>query len=62
MDTIVCDWGLTMAGVERAEHVYLYAVGAVDASTRAGYLDLAYRLGRDFSLPPGTDGGTARPD
>ncbi len=27
MDTIVCDWGLTMAGVQRAEHVYLYAVG-----------------------------------
>ena len=59
MDTIICDWGLTMAGVERAEHVYLYAVGAVNASTRAGYLDLAYRLGREFSLPPDSGGGTA---
>ena len=49
MDTVVCDWGLTMAGVREAEHVYLYAVGAVDAATRAGYLDRSYRLGRDFA-------------
>lgn len=55
MDTIVCDWGLTMAGVKEAEHVYLYAVGAVDAATRAGYLDLAYRLGRDFAVRRGPD-------
>ena len=62
MDTILCDWGLRMAGVEEAEHVYLYAVSAVDHATRAGYLDLAYRLGRDFSpergpAEPATDGG-----
>lgn len=56
MDTIICDWGLTMAGVERAEHVYLYAVGAVDDATRAGYLDSAYRLGRDFALRPDSAG------
>jgi NAD(P)H dehydrogenase (quinone) len=49
MDTIVCDWGLKMAGVREAEHVYLYAVGAVDAATRGGYLDLAYTLGREFA-------------
>ncbi len=49
MDTILCDWSLKMAGVKEAEHVYLYAVGAVDESTRLGYLDLAYRLGRDFA-------------
>jgi NAD(P)H dehydrogenase (quinone) len=49
MDTVLCDWGLRMAGVEEAQHVYLYAVGAVDDATRLGYLDLAYRLGRDFS-------------
>jgi NAD(P)H dehydrogenase (quinone) len=55
MDTIVCDWGLTMAGVRRAEHVYLYAVGAQDAATRTGYLDLSYRLGRDFALGRGSD-------
>jgi NAD(P)H dehydrogenase (quinone) len=49
IDAILCDWGLKMAGVKKAEHVYLYAVGAVDPATRLGYLDLAYRLGRDFA-------------
>ncbi len=52
-DTILCDWGLKMAGVKEAQHVYFYAVGAVDDSTRLGYLDLAYRLGREFALDPG---------
>jgi NAD(P)H dehydrogenase (quinone) len=56
MDTIICDWGLTMAGVKNAEHVLLYAVSAVDAATRAGYLDHAYRIGRDFSLPAAPQG------
>ena len=54
MDTILCDWCLKMAGVKEAEHVYLYAVGAVDESTRLGYLDLAYRLGRDFAPGDGS--------
>ncbi len=49
VDTVICDWGLKMAGVKEAEHVYLYAVSAVDQATRLGYLDLAYRLGRDFA-------------
>jgi len=49
MDTIVCDWGLKMAGVKETEHVYFYAVGAVDRVTRLGYLDLAHSLGRDFA-------------
>jgi NAD(P)H dehydrogenase (quinone) len=51
MDTIICDWGLSMAGVKEAEHVYFHAVSAVDDATRAGYLDVAYGLGRDFSAP-----------
>ena len=38
-----------MAGVKEAQHVYFYAVAAVDRDTRMDYLDLAYRLGRDFS-------------
>ncbi|HMN99248.1 MAG TPA: NAD(P)H-dependent oxidoreductase [Miltoncostaeaceae bacterium] len=59
MDTIVCEWGLEMAGVKKAEHVYLYAVLAVDAATRAGYLDLAYRLGRDFADARGAGDTTA---
>lgn len=48
MDTVLLDWGLKMAGVERAEHVYLYAVVAADDEKRRHYLDHAYRLGRDF--------------
>ena len=52
MDTITCDWGLKMAGVREAEHVYFYAVGAVDQTTRLEYLEHAYRLGRDFALAP----------
>jgi NAD(P)H dehydrogenase (quinone) len=53
VDTVLCDWGLKMAGVKDTEHVYLYAVSAVDEDTRLGYLDLAYRLGRDFALHHG---------
>jgi NAD(P)H dehydrogenase (quinone) len=53
IDAILCDWGLEMAGVAESEHVYLHAVGAVDAETRVGYLDLVRRLARDF--PAGRD-------
>ena len=49
IDAILCDWGLKMAGVREAHHIYLYAVGAVDHATRLGYLDLAYRLGTNFA-------------
>lgn len=48
VDTVICDWGLKMAGVKQAEHVYLYAVVAADDAKRSEYLDQAYRLGRDF--------------
>lgn len=48
MDTVLCDWGLEMAGVKQAEHVYFYAVLAADDEGRRAYLDQAYRLGKDF--------------
>lgn len=48
MDTILCDWGLKMAGVQQAEHVYFYAVQAVGDGIRREYLDTAYRLAKDF--------------
>jgi len=48
MDTVLCDWGLRMAGVKEAEHVYFYAVLAVGDEQRRAYLEEAYRLGRDF--------------
>jgi NAD(P)H dehydrogenase (quinone) len=48
MDTVLCDWGLTMPGVKDAYHVYFHAVIAADNERRRAYLDEAYRLGRDF--------------
>jgi NAD(P)H dehydrogenase (quinone) len=48
MDTVICDWGLKMAGVKEAEHKYFYAVVAADDERRRSYLDEAYRLAMDF--------------
>jgi hypothetical protein len=48
MDTVLCDWGLEMAGVQEARHVYFYAVLAVGDETRREYLETAYRLGKEF--------------
>jgi NAD(P)H dehydrogenase (quinone) len=48
VDTVLCDWGLKMAGVKEAQHAYLYAVLAVDDERRRAYLDEAYRLAKDF--------------
>jgi NAD(P)H dehydrogenase (quinone) len=48
MDTVICDWGLKMAGVKEAEHKYFYAVVAADDDQRRAYLDQAYRLARAF--------------
>lgn len=57
------------SGIRDGGHVHevdphLYAVGAVDAVTRGGYLDLAYTLGRDFAgthvpgAPAAVEGGS----
>jgi NAD(P)H dehydrogenase (quinone) len=59
VDNILCDWSLHMAGVKHTEHVYLYAVSAVDQQTRLGYLDLAYQLGKDFARPSAAQPVTA---
>ncbi|HXD55522.1 MAG TPA: NAD(P)H-dependent oxidoreductase [Solirubrobacteraceae bacterium] len=48
MDTVICDWGLKMAGVKDARHVYLHAVVAAGDERRREYLDEAYLLARDF--------------
>lgn len=48
MDTVLCSWGLRMAGVKEAQHKYFYAVVAADDEQRRGYLEEAYRLGRGF--------------
>jgi NAD(P)H dehydrogenase (quinone) len=48
MDTVLCEWGLKMAGVKEAHHAYFYAVVAAGDEGRRAYLQEAYRLGRDF--------------
>lgn len=48
MDTILCDWGLKMAGVQEARHVYFHAVQSVGEAVRREYLETAYRLAKDF--------------
>ena len=50
MTRIIDDWGLRYPGVKNVEHVYFYGVGAVDAETRQGYLERAYKLGKEYCL------------
>jgi NAD(P)H dehydrogenase (quinone) len=49
MERIIDDWGLRYPGVKRVERVYFYRAAIADEPTRRGYLDTAYRLGREFS-------------
>lgn len=44
----VVDRSLKMCGIPRVEHVFLYSVSSVDNETRKGYLQRAYRLGKEF--------------
>ena len=46
MTTIIDNWGLRYPGVKNVQHIYFYAVR--DANSQ-GYLQQAYRLGKDFS-------------
>ena len=48
MEKKIDDWSLRYPGVQQVEHVYLYSVLAVDDETRKRYLELAYRLGKEF--------------
>lgn len=48
MRTLVDEYALVYPGVKSVEHVYFYAVHGADDATRRGYLDRAYRLGRNF--------------
>jgi NAD(P)H dehydrogenase (quinone) len=49
MTRIIDDWGLRYPGVKKVEHVYFYGVSATDDKTRRGYLERAYKLGKDFA-------------
>lgn len=48
IERLVDDFGFRYPGIEQVEHVYFYAVGAVDEATRRDYLQQAYRLGHEF--------------
>jgi NAD(P)H dehydrogenase (quinone) len=45
---LIDDWHLRFPGVQEVDHVYFYAVGAVDDQTRKEYLAEAYRHGKEF--------------
>jgi NAD(P)H dehydrogenase (quinone) len=48
MKTLIDDFGFRYPGIKNVEHVYFYAVSAVDAATRREYLQQAYCLGKEF--------------
>ena len=48
MQLLVDEFCLRYPGVKHVEHEYFYAVHGADDATRRGYLERAYRLGREF--------------
>ena len=50
MKRLIDDFGFRYPGVKKVEHIYFYSVSAVSAEVRRGYLQEAYRLGKEFSL------------
>jgi NAD(P)H dehydrogenase (quinone) len=48
MTTLIDEYALRYPGIKRVEHEYFYAVHGADHATRRGYLERAYRLGREF--------------
>ena len=57
IERLVDDFGFRYPGIEQVEHVYFYAVGAVDEETRREYLQQAYRLGHEFESSLVSTGG-----
>ena len=49
MTRMIDDWGLRYPGVKKVEHVYFYRVSVADEALRQGYLDRAYKLGKEYS-------------
>ena len=60
IERLVDDFGFRYPGIETVEHVYFYAVGAVDDVTRRDYLQQAYRLGQMFEPSLTTAEGAER--
>jgi NAD(P)H dehydrogenase (quinone) len=48
MKLLVAEYCLRYPGIKAVEHVLFHAVHGADDVTRRGYLDEAYRLGREF--------------
>jgi NAD(P)H dehydrogenase (quinone) len=48
MTALIDEYALRYPGIKRVEHEYFYAVHGADDATRRGYLERAYRLGREF--------------
>lgn len=49
MSRVIDDWGLRYPGVKKVDHIYFYGVPIVDDDTRRGYLERAYKLGKEFA-------------
>ena len=48
MKLLIAEYSLRYPGIKTVEHVFFHAVHGADDATRRGYLDEAYRLGREF--------------
>ncbi len=46
---VMDDFAFSYPGIQKVEHVYFYAVQGADDATRQGYLQRAYRLGKEFA-------------
>ena len=51
MRKLIDEWTLHYPGIQSVEHEYFYAVNLADRKILEGYLERAYRLGKDFSAP-----------
>jgi NAD(P)H dehydrogenase (quinone) len=49
MTKLIDDFGFRFPGIRYVEHVYFYSVSAVSPEVRQGYLQEAYRLGKEYS-------------
>ena len=49
MARIIDDWGLRYPGVKKVEHLYFYRAAVAEYETRRGYLEQAYKLGKEFA-------------
>jgi NAD(P)H dehydrogenase (quinone) len=48
MERLIDEWCFRYPGIQKVEHVYFYAVYGADDTTRQGYLQRAYLLGKEF--------------